>query len=269
MSLLPGARERCISESFTKLDAASRITRLNAELDWEDPTHTSFNQLDAASLSEHAARHSENISLRGASSDAGEVLQTVRLLVRPRVRDTNPGQRGVSNPSLHQSLSEQFDKWCFELMWKTTHSTGCNKSLVEPKERLFFTECDARFALRNRAAADPRWKDNISENLYKKFSVFIANAPFDDDFLVYMAERGIYRKANPLDLGMNKGQRDHMNRGKTETYTNPSSGVPTPPLRDHPGYSVVRTSDAWSNVPKPPPPVKDKGSGKGKWKGWK
>jgi len=257
------------------LDTADRNTRLNAEQDWEDPTLAPFTQLDAASLSVHAERHSQTISSRGASSDAGDVLQNVRLLVRPRVRDTNPGQRGVSNPSIHQSIHEQFDYWCFPLMWKTTHSSGCNKSQLPPKvdppERLFFTdtECDARFALRNRAAADPRWKDNLAKTLYDKFSDFIANDAFDDNFLVHMAERGIYRKKNPLNLTMNRGQRDQMNRGKTDTYTNPSSGVPTPPIRDHPGYSIVRTSDAWSNVPKPPPPVKGKGSGKGKWKGWK
>ena len=85
-----------------------------------------------------------------------------------------------------------------------------------------------------------------------------------------MSECALKRKANPLNLVMNRGQRDKMNRGKNETYSDPSTSSTgaTPPLRDHPEYSSVRTGEAWKNVPTPPPPVKGKGSGKGKWKGW-
>ena len=123
---LPGSKERCITESLTKLDTADRDTRANAEQDWQDPTREPFAQLDAATLSEHAERHSQTISSRGANSDAGSILNGIRLQVRPRVRDSNPGQRGVANPSVHQSIQEQFDGWCFSLMWKVTHAKGCN-----------------------------------------------------------------------------------------------------------------------------------------------
>ena len=85
-----------------------------------------------------------------------------------------------------------------------------------------------------------------------------------------MGESALHREAHPLNLTMSLEQRDRMNRGLSQTYSKPSSITHTPPLRDHPGYSTVRTGDAWRDVPKPPPPpmpVKGKGSGKGKKKG--
>ena len=158
-------------------------------------------------------------------------------------------------------------------MWKTTHVGGCKirPDLSIPAEKMYFraAECEPRLALRTRARLDALWKQNVSDTLHDRFRDYFADmhTPFDEDFLIFMAERGIYRQQNQLGLTMTRDNRDRMNRGQVETFHTPVRGAPTPPLRQHPGYSTLPTGNAWAGVPKPPPPVKGKGSGKGKGKG--
>ena len=205
--------------------------------------------------------------------EAASIINSIRLQIRPRVRDSNPGQRGVANPTVHQTNHEQFDGYCFNLMWKTQHHKGCKirPDLDLPAEIVFLraADCEPRHALRERSRLDSLWLKNVSDHVHNFFGDYFADmqTTFDEDFLIFMAERGIYRQQNQLGLTMTRDNRDRMNRGQVETFHTPVRGAPTPPLRQHPGYSTLPTGTAWAGVPKPPPPVKGKGSGKGKGKG--
>ena len=95
--------------------------------------------------------------------------------------------------------------------------------------------------------------------IWDKFPAYVARGDgLTDDFMIFMADRAMFRQANPLNLTMALKKRQAMNRGKMQGYTSHRAQrddfQDTLPVASHPDYGAALRENALRNVPTPPPP---------------
>ena len=142
---------------------------------------------------------------------------------------------------------------------KTISPDGATQAFSDPPVRNFFNTCDPIEALCRRSHVDLHWATGLRDVIYEKYPEYLEGNEFDDEFLLMMGRRAIFRRDHPLGLVMSRESRDRMNRGRTQGYTVPGPKGPgqnTPPVRSRPDYDSARISAAMRNVPPPPPPAR-------------
>ena len=93
-----------------------------------------------------------------------------------------------------------------------------------------------------RSRDDLHWAESIRDTIWSKFPERLAHGEdINDDMWLLMADRAMFRQANPLNLTMAFKQRVAMNRGKLQGYTSHRGDRPpfqdTPPVASHPDYA--------------------------------